>query len=316
MQNRPTYVGVDVSKARLEVACRPSGELFDGPNDEPGIGAIVERLRELAPALVVLEATGGFEMPLAAALALAGLPCAIVNPRQVRDFAKACGQLAKTDRLDAQMLARFGEAVKPEPRPLHGGALAELSALVLRRRQLSEMLVAERNRLCGASERVRDNLARHIEGLTALLREVDDEMGDAIRRSPAWRERDDLLRSVPGVGPTVSRTLMAELPELGRLSHKQLAKLAGVAPLNCDSGPRSGARRIWGGRAPVRTALYMAALVACRWNPVIKGYYEGLLLRGKAKKVALVACMRKLLTILNAMAKHGTAWDAGFAHRS
>lgn len=314
MQNTPTYVGVDVSKARLEVACRPSGELFHGTNDEQGIGALVERLRAVGPTLVVVEATGGLEMPLAAALALAEVPCAIINPRQVRDFAKACGQLAKTDRLDAQMLARFGEAVKPEPRPLHGGALAELSALVLRRRQLSEMLVAERNRLYGAPQRVRDNLVRHIDGLAALLREVDDGMGDTIRRSPVWRERDDLLRSVPGIGPTVSRTLMAELPELGLLNHKQLAKLAGVAPLNCDSGPRSGARRIWGGRAPVRSALYMAALVACCWNPVIKRYDEGLLLRGKAKKVALVACMRKLLTILNAMTKHRTVWDAQLAH--
>lgn len=315
MQNVLTYIGVDVSKAQLEVACRPSGELFSESNDEHGIGTLVERLRGITPTLVVLEATGGWEMPLAAALALAGVPCAIVNPRQVRDFAKACGQLAKTDRLDAQMLARFGEAVKPEPRPLHDGALSELSALVLRRRQLSEMLVAERNRLCGAPSRVRDNLARHIAGLAALRREVDDEMSDAIRRSPAWRERDDLLRSVPGVGPTISRTLMAELPELGRLNHKQLAKLAGVAPLNCDSGPRSGARRIWGGRAPVRSALYMAALVACRWNPVIRSYYEGLLLRGKAKKVALVACMRKLLTILNAMVKQRSVWDGGLIHK-
>jgi transposase len=313
MHTAPTYVGVDISKARLEVACRPSGLLFSEPNDEPGTCSLVEQLRGMAPTLVVLEATGGFEMPLAAAAS--GLPCAIVNPRQVRDFAKACGQLAKTDRLDAQMLARFGEAVRPEPRPLHGSALTELSALVLRRRQLTEMLVAERNRLCGSRGRVRDNLLRHIEGLEALLREVDDEMGDAIRRRPAWRERDDLLRSVPGIGPTISRTLMAELPELGKLNHKQLAKLAGVAPLNCDSGPRRGARRIWGGRAPVRSALYMAALVACRWNPVVKSYYEGLLARGKAKKVALVACMRKLLTILNAMVKHGTAWDAKLAQR-
>ena len=311
------FVGVDVAKATLEVAVRPTGDQWSAANDEAGIAALVGRLRPLAPTLIVLEATGGFETAVVAALAAAGLAVVVANPRQVRDFAKATGQLAKTDALDAQVLALFAERVRPEPRPLLDEAARGLDALLTRRRQLLEMRTAEQNRLgFAAAGAVRRDITQHIHWLERRLRDVDSDLEQVIRTSPVWRLKEDLLRSVPGVGPVVSRTLLGELPELGRLTHRQIAALVGVAPRACDSGTLRGKRIVWGGRAPVRAALYMAALVASRCNPVIRAFYARLRAAGKPAKVALVACMRKLLTIMNAMVRNGTRWrtlDAGAA---
>jgi len=308
------YVGVDVAKAELVVAARPSDERWSVANDERGARTLAERLKRDAPALVVLEATGGYELAAVAALAAAGLPVVVANPRQVRDFARATGQLAKTDRIDAGVLALFAERVRPEVRPLPNEEAQELDAVLTRRRQLLEMLTAERNRLgqvAGRGRRpVKKSLKAHIAFLERELRVADTDLGAMVRASPAWREKDDLLRSVPGVGPVLSLTLLAELPELGRLSRREVAKLAGVAPLARDSGTLRGHRYVHGGRASVRAVLYMAALVATRRNPVIRAFYERLLAAGKPKKLALVACMRKLLTILNAMARSGLRWEA------
>lgn len=308
METRPCFVGIDVAKARLDVAVRPAEEAWAAPNDEAGIEAVVDRLRALAPTLVVLEATGGLEVPLAAALAAAALPVAVVNPRQVRDFAKAVGQLAKTDALDAALLARFAEAVRPPVRAVPDAEAQALSALLARRRQTIAMLVAEQQRLGAALPAVRPRVERHIAWLREELADVDAELARAIRASPAWREADDLLRSVPGVGPVLATTLVADLPELGRLDRKAIAALVGVAPLACESGILRGRRVVWGGRARVRAALYMGTLVAVRHNPVIRALYERLLAAGKPTKVALVACMHKLLTILNAILRHRKPW--------
>jgi transposase len=305
----PIFIGIDVSKARLDVAVRPSGESESVSNDEDGVKALVKRLGEIQPALIVLEATGGVERLVARALSSAELPVVVVNPRQVRDFAKATGQLAKTDSIDAGVLARFGEAVRPALRPFPDEVTLELRALIARRRQITEMIVAERNRLSGASKSVRKRIAAHIRWLEAELVRADKDLDQSIRQSPIWRENEDLLRSVPSIGPVVSRTLLAELPELGRLNRKQIAALVGIAPLNRDSGTLRGRRAIWGGRASVRAALYMAALVASRRNAAIRAFYKRLRHAGKAPKVALVACMRKLLTILNSMIKHKTRWS-------
>jgi transposase len=262
----------------------------------------------------VLEATGGYEVVVAAALASSQLPVVIVNPRQVRDFARATGQLAKTDRIDAQVLARFAEAIRPEYRPLPDVTTRALSALVIRRRQLQEMLTAEQNRLLGAAvqdapEPLRDQLGEHIEWLRRQLQEVDDDLKREIHSSPLWREREHLLRSIPGIGPIVSATLLSQLPELGQLDRKAIAKLVGVAPLNHDSGTFHGRRKIWGGRTPVRAALYMAALVASRHNPLIRVFYQRLLASGKPKKLALVACMHKLLLQCSAIIRANTPWS-------
>jgi transposase len=305
----PNFIGIDVSKARLDMAVRPSGERESISNDEAGIKTLVERMGGLRPVLIVLEASGGLERKVTRALASAELPVVVVNPRQVRDFAKATGRLAKTDRMDAEVLALFGEAVRPALRPLADEVLLELRALIARRRQITEMIVAERNRLCGASRAVQKRIDAHIRWLEAELDRADKDLDQSIRQSPIWQENQDLLRSVPGVGPVISRTLLAELPELGRLNRKQIAALVGVAPLNRDSGTLKGRRTIWGGRATVRATLYMAALVASRRNSVIRTFYKRLCNAGKAPKVALVACMRKLLTILNAMIKHKTRWS-------
>jgi transposase len=264
----------------------------------------------MRPAAVVLEATGDLEGALVSALVAVGLPVQVVNPRQVRDFARATGRLAKTDALDARLLAQFAEAVRPTPRPLPDAATQALSAVLTRRRQLLEMLTAEKNRRSSAAKRLQNQIDAHIDWLIADLARVDAELDATIRQSPVWREQDDLLQSIPGVGPGLSRTLLAELPELGTLAPKPLAALVGVAPHNRDSGTVRGKRTIWGGRAVVRTALYMAALVATKWNPVIRAFYQRLLTAGKAKKVALVACMHKLLNILNAMVKQKTPWRA------
>lgn len=305
----PIFVGIDVSKARLDVAVRPSGQSESVSNDQAGIKALVKRLGEIHPSLIVLEATGGIERSLTRGLASAELPVVVVNPRQVRDFAKATGQLAKTDGIDAVVLARFAEAVRPALRPLPDEVTLELRALIARRRQITEMIVAERNRLSGVSKAIRKRIDAHIRWLEAELERADNDLDQSIRQSPIWRENEDLLRSVPGIGPVISRTLLAELPELGELNRKQIAALVGIAPLNCDSGTLRGRRVIWGGRASVRAVLYMAALVASRRNAVIRAFYKRLRNAGKPSKVALVACMHKLLTILNSMIKHKTRWS-------
>jgi transposase len=306
----PCFAGVDVAKDHLDVALRPGGDAWSVDNDAVGHEALIRRLRPADPELIVLEATGGYQVPVAAALSTAGLPVAVVNPRQVRDFARATGQLAKTDRIDARTLALFAERVRPEPRPLPDPMGEELRALVARRRQLLEMLGAEQNRMRHPSPpSVQKGLEKHVRWLKRQLEEVDDDLQSVVRNSPLWRARDDLLQSVPGIGPVTSRTLLAELPELGRLNRREIAALVGVAPLNRDSGRWRGRRFVWGGRAPVRRTLYMAALTATRHNPVIRTFYERLLDRGKPHKVALTACMRKLIVILNAMAKSQQPWN-------
>ncbi len=310
MTASPVVVGVDVAKDRLDVAVRPSGEAWSEANDDTGVGALVARLRPLAPALVLCEATGGFERAAIAALAAAGLPVVVANPRQVRDFARATGQLAKTDQLDAAMLALFAERVRPTPRPLADEAARLLDAVLTRRRQLLEMLVAEKNRLGFAPKPLHRGIQAHIRWLERQLDDVTKELAGLIEASPVWRAKDDLLQSVPGVRPIVSYTLLGELPELGTLSHKQIAALVGVAPLARDSGTRRGKRLIWGGRTGVRTALFMAAMCGRRWNPTLKVFYQRLKAAGKPTKVALVACARKLLTILNAMVRDDTRWGA------
>lgn len=309
MTEAHTYVGIDVSKGYLDVAARPMGQQWRVSNIEEGLGQLVERLQGVSPALVVLEATGSLEVPVAAALGAAGLPVAVVNPRQVRDFARATGKLAKTDKLDAQVLALFAERVRPTPRPLPDAEAQALSALLARRRQIVAMLTTERNRVGSALPSVRPGIQEHIAWLEGKLGEMNDMMGKLLRESPLWLEKEDLLRGVPGVGPVLSLTLLAELPELGTLGRRQVAALVGVAPLNRDSGTLRGKRTVWGGRAKVRAALYMATLVATRFNPVIKAFYQRLLAAGKPKKVALIACMHKLLTILNAMLKHRSPWQ-------
>ena len=304
------FVGLDVAKAQLDVVVRPSGERWSTTNDEVGVPQLVSRVRALQPTLIVAEATGGFERAAIAALAAAGLPVVVANPRQIRDFARATGQLAKTDRLDAAVLALFGERVRPTPRPLADAATQLLDALLTRRRQLVEMLVAEKNRLGFAPRPLHRGIRQHIRWLERQLDDVTAELAAQIEQSPVWRVQDDLLQSVPGVGPIVSCTLLGELPELGTLNHKQIAALVGVAPLARDSGTRRGKRMVWGGRAGARTALYLAALSGRRWNPVLRTFYERLRAAGKPTKVALIACARKLLTILNAMVRDRRHWIA------
>lgn len=303
-----TYLGLDVAKAQVDVGVRPTGEVAQFSNDAVGHAALVAWATPLAPTGIVLEATGGYERAVVVALTAAGLPVAVVNPRQVRDFARSTGQLAKTDRLDAAILALFAERVQPAVRPLSDAATAELAELITRRRQLVEMLAMERNRLPLVRTRVRRDVQAHITWLERRVTETDDDLRQAIEASPVWRVQEDLLRSVPGIGPVVSRTLLALLPELGQLNRKQIAALVGVAPLARDSGTWRGPRAVWGGRASVRRALYMAALVATRRNPVVQAFYARLRAAGKPAKVALVACMRKLLTILHAMVHAGTPW--------
>ena len=303
------FIGIDVSKAALDVAAQPNQEAWQESNTAGGIDALVHRLKMRAPELIVVEATGGYENAVVAAVGAAGLPIVVVNPRQVRDFAKATGKLAKTDRIDAEILALFAERVRPELRELKSEAAQELEALLARRRQILEMTQAERNRLEHATGAVRRDLLEHIRYLEKRLNRVDTELEERVQESPLWRAKEDLLRSVPGVGPIVSRTLIAELPELGRLTHKEIASLVGVAPFSRDSGTLRGKRMVWGGRASVRAALYMAAVVGVRRNAALRPFYERLRSTGKPAKVALVACMRKLLTILNSMVRSGTHWN-------
>ena len=307
MLETSTHVGIDVSKGELEVAV--GEETWTTSNDESGIAKLLERLEERRVKMVVLEATGGYETAAVAALAEAGQPVVVANPRQVREFARSMGKLAKTDRIDAQVLALFGERVRPEVRPLPDAETQEFTALLARRRQVIEMIVAEKNRLKMASKPVAKDIRKHIEWLKRSLKSVDSDLERRIKASPVWRAKENLLRSVPGIGPVVSRTLIGELPELGYLNRQQIAALAGVAPLNRDSGTLRGRRIVWGGRRTVRVALYMAALTASQRNPTIQVFYQRLRARGKPPKVALTACMRKLLVITNAMVRDGVPWD-------
>jgi transposase len=302
-------VGIDVSKSRLDISIHETGESWSERNDAKGAAALVPKLKQLKATRIVLEATGGFETLVTATLSAVDLPVIVVNPRQVRDFAKASGQLAKTDQLDARVLAHFAAAINPPLRPPKSDEAQQLQALLARRRQLVAMLVAEKNRLANQRDRaVVKDLQTHIAWLERRLQSSDEELQRVLRASPVWRERDDLLRSTPGVGPVLSLTLLAQLPELGQLNRREIAKLVGVAPFNWDSGQWRGSRHIWGGRAAVRAPLFMATLCAIRINPTIKCFYQRLIQAGKAPKVAITACMRKLLTILNTMVKTQTSW--------
>jgi transposase len=302
-------VGIDVAKDRLDVAVRPSGELFIVERNAGGLQLLAERLKPLAPHLVALEATEGFETVVAAALAAASLPVVIVNPAQVRAFAKAVGQRAKTDPIDAAVIAHFAQATKPEPRPLPDEATRLLADLVARRRQIIDMIVAERQREKRATARLKKSIARLVKALEKELTSVDIDVDDAVRGSPAWRDKEDLLSSVPGIGPIIARTLIAELPELGTLDRKQIAALAGLAPVTRQSGQWRGRSFIGGGRTAVRTALFMGAMVARRHNPVLKAFFGRLVAAGKPRMVALIAVARKLLTILNAILRDNCPWQ-------
>ena len=308
MEGEARFVGIDVSKAQLDVGVRPTGKRWTLPYDQTGIEGLIPQIVDLEPALVLLETAGGLELPLVAALAAAALPVVVVNPRQVRDFAKATGTLAKTDTLDAGVLAHFADAVRPEVRPLKDAETQVLNSLTARRHQVMTMLVSEKNRLGTAIGAVSPRIEALIAWLEQELSDLDKGLRQTLRRSPVWREKDDLLRTVPGVGEQISLTLLANLPELGTLNRRQIAALMGVAPYNRDSGTLRGKRAVWGGRSRVRAVLYMGALVASRHNPAIRDFYQRLLAAGKPKKVALVASMRKLLVILNGMLKHGSPW--------
>jgi transposase len=309
MSSTPCFVGIDVAKAQLDIALRPTGERWAEANNDAGIAALVARLQALPPTLIVLDATGGYQRAVVAALAAARLPVAVVNPRHARDVAKATGQLAQTDALDARALAHFAEAVHPTPRPLPDTHAHALRALLARRRHLVAMRTAEQNRLGNAPPRLQRDIQAHITWLDTRLAALDDDLDTTLRTSPVWRERKELLRSVPGVGPVCTRTRLLELPELGTLNRQRLAALVGVAPVTRDSGTLRSSRTIWGGRTHVRAALYMSTLVAVRYNAVRKVFYERMRAAGKAAKVALTACMRKLLTILNAMVNHHKPWQ-------
>ena len=308
MEQEATYVGIDVAKAQVDVAVRPTDDRWEVSHDEAGVRQLVSQLKTLEPVMVLLEASGGLELPLVAALATEELPVVVVNPRQVRDFARATGKLAKTDSLDAAVLAHFAEVIRPPVRPLRDAETQVLNSLVARRHQVMTMLVSEKNRLGTAIVAVRPRVEAHIAWLERELDDLDEGLRRTLRQSSVWREKDDLLRTVPGVGEQISLTLLAYLPELGTLDRRQIAALVGVAPFNRDSGTLRGKRTIWGGRARVRAALYMGALVASRCNPVIREFYQRLLAAGKPKKLALTACMRKLLVILNSMLKHRSPW--------
>ena len=302
------YIGIDVSKDSLDAAAYPIKKRWSFANDETGINQLIKELSKLMPALIVVESTGGYETSVAYALQKAHIVCAVVNPREVRDFAKATKKLAKTDQIDAQVLAHFAAVIQPEPRSLSDEKARELEAILGRRRQVVEMLTAEKNRLHHAGYPVKEDIQMHIAFLEKRLQNCDSSLEGRIEESPVQREKYALLQSVPGVGPNVAMTLLIGLPELGTLNRWQIAALVGVAPFNHDSGSKRGTRHIWGGRPGVRAPLYMATLVATRFNPLIKQFYTRLCVAGKVKKVALTACMRKLLIILNAMLKHRVPW--------
>ena len=313
MEGEPRYVGIDVSKAQVDVFVRPTGQRWVVSYDETGVEELDVQMVDLGPPLVLLEASGGLELPLVAALAAAALPVVVVNPRQVRDFARATGTLAKTDALDAVVLAHFADVVRPSVRPLRDAETQVLNSLVARRHQMMTMLVSEKNRRGTAISAVRPRIEAHIIWLEQELNDPDEGLRQTLRRSPVWREKDDLLRTVPGVGEQLSFTLLACPPELGTLDRRQIASLVGVAPFNRDSGTIRGKRTVWGGRARIRAVLYMGALVARRYNPVLRDFYQRLLAAGKPKKQALAACMRKLLTVLNSTARSGLRWDPNVA---
>jgi transposase len=302
------HAGVDVSKTTLDVVVTDQKEIKSFSNDESGIQQIVDYLKKNLPVLTVMEATGGLEALLAANLEAAQIPVVVANPRQVRDYARSVGKLAKTDNIDARILAEFSRDIHPEPRPLADEQTKAIKAMLVRRQQVIAMITTENNRVWSANLRIAQDIQKHIAWLKQQLKDLDDNLKNQIQNSPIWREKDDLLKSVPGVGPVLSLTLMSALPELGTLNRKQIAALAGVAPFNRDSGKYRGKRTTKGGRTRVRSALYMAALVATRFNPVIKEYYQHLLKLGKVKKVALTACMRKLLTMLNAIIRDRRQW--------
>lgn len=307
-----SFVGVDISKAHLDVAVRPSGDVWQVGNDPEGVATLAERLGALAPDLIVLEPTGGYELVLVTGLLAAGLPVVVINPRQARDFAKAVGKLAKTDTLDAHVLAHYAEAVRPEVRELPDEAARELTGMVARRRQLVDMHTAEENRLHSVPRRLHPQVHEHLEALERYIGELDRDLRELIRSSPIWQAKDELLQSTKGVGPVLSATLIANLPELGALGRKEIAALVGVAPFNRDSGTLHGKRTCWGGRGDVRAILYLATLSATRHNPAIRDFYHHLLTAGKLKKVALTACAHKLLLVLNAIVKNQTPWDPQF----
>lgn len=306
------FIGIDVSKTQLDVYIHPTAERYCVKQTEEALAAMGEKIQSLNPVLVVLEASGGFECAVTGILATMNIPVVVVNPRQVRDFARATGTLAKTDLIDAQILARFAEAIKPEVRPIPDDFIQKLSSIVKRRRQIVEMLTMEKNRLSQASGMVATSINEHIAWLTQCLNTLDKDLRISLRESPVWREKEDMLRSVPGVGPVLTAAVIAHLPELGRLNRKQIAALVGVAPLNRDSGTFKGKRSVWGGRGHLRTILYMGTISAVRFNPTIKIFYERLRQAGKPRKVAITACMRKLLIILNAMFKHNVPWNPNY----
>jgi transposase len=308
MNPQKLFVGIDVAKNRLDVAVLPSGEVKPFAHTHEGLRQLTDYVLSLAPALIVLEATGGYHRTVLSNLCAEALPAVAVNPRQVRDFAKATGTLAKTDRIDALIIARFAEAVRPELRPLKDEQAQQLQALITRRRQLIEMLTAEKNRLAGAHPATQKDIRSHIHMLQRRLKHLDDDLGDMIQNSPPWQQKNDILQSMPGVGPVMARTLLAELPELGTLNRRQIAALVGVAPFNRDSGLSRGRRAIWGGRAHIRAVLYMSAVAAAQFNPVIRAFYLRLRESGKRFKVAISACMRKILIILNTMIKNNAPW--------
>lgn len=309
MDSNEVFVGIDVSKAKLDVFVLPTGASSTMANDEAGVEALAKKLESLKPVLIVLEATGGLQNLAVAAFQVRQLPVVVVNPRQVRDFARAMGKLAKSDGLDAQVLAEFAQRVKPELRPLKDQPALALSALLTRRRQLVDMLVAEKNRLNSAPKEVRADIKKHIAWLEIRLKITNKDMDKAIKASPAWKEKETLLLSMPGVGPVLSSTLLSELPELGQVSGKQIAALVGVAPLNRDSGKFHGHRQVWGGRSRVRAALFMAATTAVRFNPIFKTFFDRLRQGGKPYKLALIAVMRKMIVTLNAMMKNNAPWQ-------
>jgi transposase len=305
---KENYVGIDVSKDTLDIAVYENQKHWSFTNDQTGISKVISMLKALKPALVVMEATGSYQIPLAGELGVVGIIVSVVNPRQIRDFARSAGILAKTDIIDARIIARFAATMKPAARPMSDGTARELGETIARRRQIVSMITAEKNRL-GNATKTKPGIKAHIDWLQNELSDINKSLKQQVKESTIWREKDELLQSVPGVGPNLSATILAELPELGNLNRKQLAALVGVAPLNRDSGKMRGKRTCWGGRATVRTAFYMSALTATRWNPIIRQFYIRLLAAGKTKKVALTACTRKLLTILNMMLKNHTRWN-------
>lgn len=312
MKNK-LYVGIDVCKKHLDIAIRPEGKIWQVENNEQGIEKLVEDLGKIKPELIVMESTGGYELNAACELGTAELPIAVINPRQARDFAKSLGKLAKTDKIDAMVLAHFGEAIQPEPRKMPDEKAILLQATISRRRQLIQMLTAEKNRLGTAHISVKKQIREHISWIENELAIIDVDLQKQLRSDPRWKVKEKILRSFSGVGPVTSVTLLADFPEIGIINRKKGAALAGLAPFNCDSGNKHGKRIIWGGRASVRNALYMATLSAVRCNPVIRPYYLKLIERGKPPKVALVACMRKVLTILNSMIRDMTYWQPDLA---